>query len=130
MGKEDLKVTDEYTEVLVDGEKLKIFNSLKNERLNDETYKEYVLRRKAIKNYEASKARGEFKHKSASLIPKIGLKFNEETKKVEEDIILDPSGKPIWIGKTAGKTYIKNNKKEEHLELVETMKTLKENGKQ
>lgn len=120
----ELQATEEWTEVLIDGNILKIYNSLKNERLPEETFEEYKVRRKAIKNYMKSKEKGAFIHKSANLIPKMGIQFNEETKKLEDAIVTDNKGNPEWIGKTRGVTYIKHNKKKEHLELVETLKNI------
>lgn len=98
---------------------IKIYDSYKPYRLtkqetgvDDETFLEYKVRQKAIKIY--TKKRGKKIHISSMLIPLM-------TK--EGNIILDKEGKPIWVGKTKGTTYKKDELKKEHLNLVEHLKS-------
>lgn len=121
----ELKVTDEYSEVEYEGEVIKIYNSFSNKRLEEETYKEYKIRRKALNNYYKSKNKGTLKHLSSALIPKIEHKvINGEVKEV---LSTDHNGNIVYIGKTKGETYYKD-KKTEHLNLVEKLKDIA-NGK-
>lgn len=124
---EKLEVNENYSEIIYEGNKIRIYNSFKGERLPEETFDEYRARRKAIKNYELSKKKGAMKHVSSSLIPQMQLNYNTETNKFEETVATDDKGKVIFSGKTKGVTYYKNNKEQEHLSLVEHFKKIANN---
>ena len=98
----------EYQEIKINGETIKLFNSFVPQRLEEETYLEYKYRRQAIKNYMSSKDK-QFKHVANMLIPKMTPEGNLE---------LDLNKRPIYIGKTKGVSYVKDNKKEEHMGIV------------
>jgi hypothetical protein len=109
----------EYTEVDYEGEKIKIYNTIKPIRLEEETQVEYKLRRKAIKNYLKNKKT--LIHPSVMLIPDTDDDGN---------IIFDLKGNPTFVGKSKGVTYRKEKKEVtgEHLEIVNEMEKLKQNG--
>jgi len=104
----------EYTVIEHEGKDLKIYNTIKPQRVEEETQEEYKIRRKAIKNYLKNKEK--VIHRSAMLIPKM----NDDG-----EIEFDSQGKPTYIGKTKGVSYKKENKKEEHLTLVDKLEELK-----
>jgi hypothetical protein len=85
-------------------ETIEIYSSYSNSRLDDETFEEYKIRRSVIKHLEKlKKKRRTLEHVSSELIPLMNDK--------QEVVLIQ--GKPIWIGKTKGKTLIKNNKENE-----------------
>jgi hypothetical protein len=127
MVNEELQVTDEYSEVIYNGKKIKIYNSFKGERLPEETYEEYKVRRKAVKNYQKSKSKGAMKYVSSMLIPQMKLDYNSQTSKFEETVSTDEKGNVIYTGKTKGKTYYKDSKEEDHMSLVNHLKEIANN---
>lgn len=109
----------EHTVIEYEGRELKIYNTIKPQRLEEETQEEYKVRRKAIKNYLKNKHN--LIHRSAMLIPKMNA---------DGEIEFDQQGKPTYVGKTKGVSYKKENKKEEHLTLVDKLEELKGYGKE
>lgn len=82
-------------------ETVEIYDSFSPARLENETREEYKVRRELLNElYKLKKTRREMVHKSSNLIPLT----NEEGK------VLIVQGKPIYIGKTKGITYKKEEK--------------------
>lgn len=103
----------EYQEIKIGGETIKLYNSFKPERLEEETYQEYKYRRQAIANYIKSKDKN-FKHVATMLLPELD----------EKGELVLTNGKPNWTGKTKGNSYVKNEVKEEHMGIVEHLKQI------
>ena len=81
-------------------EEIEIYDSLDAKRLEEETYEEYKLRRSVIKEFEKKmKKKRNYIHVSTSLIPL----------KNERGEVLLINNKPMWIDKTKGSTYVKEN---------------------
>lgn len=79
-------------------EEIEIYDSLSPKRLEEETREEYKNRRVFIAHLDKErKKRRNMVHVSSELIPL----------KDEEGKVLLINKKPIWIGKSKGKTFIK-----------------------
>ena len=96
-----------------EGREIEVYDSIQNARLEGETYEQYTLRRKV--NEMRPKRTRDIVHISSFLIPQL-----DENGKV----VFGKDGNPIFIGKSKGKTYVKENKakKEEHMKILEQFK--------
>lgn len=82
-------------------EEYEIYDSISSKREEFETREEYVIRRQFINELEKKKKHmRDYIHVSSTLIPL----------KNEKGEVVIVNGKPIWIGKTNGVTYKKENK--------------------
>jgi len=104
--------------------KLRLYNSFKPFRLKaedtgslEETKEEYRIRQKTIKRFY--KQRKNVKHVSTMLIPSLDN---------NGDMIYNDKGNPVFLGKTKGKTYIKNDSST-HFKRADHLKQIK-NGKE
>jgi hypothetical protein len=84
-------------------EEFEIFDSISPKRLEFESKEEYVIRRKFIKELEKKKKNTRnYIHVSTTLIPL----------KNEKGEVVIMNGKPLWVDRTNGVTYIKNKENE------------------
>ena len=72
--------------------------SIRNERLEGESFEDYKRRQKIVNKSIRLYRRGKMFHVSSILIPKMDK---------DGKIVTGLDGRPIWIGQTPGRTYIK-----------------------
>lgn len=114
---------ENFITVKIDGKDMRLFNSLELYQVEDETREEFVMRRKLVNKYFKDLKKGKTIHVSSVLIPKMGI--NSEGK---DFVITNLDGNPMFIGKTKGTTYVKQQdpaKEEEHMNLVEHLNKIK-----
>ena len=114
----------EFQEVKVEGDRdVKLYSSLKAHKLSasetggeDETREEYEIRKKAMNNYKKWKKKNKnMVHVSSMLLPL----------QVEDKLITDHKGNPVYHQKTKGVTYRKD-KEAEHMDVLKHMQHIAE----